>query len=71
VTDTPNDDSPRDRDRDRDVGQGYPEEAPPGTGIDARDHAEQEIDGNDAADTTKPADSDPGAATGNPRAAGG
>jgi len=68
VTDPRNDE---DKPRERDVGQGYPEEAPPGTGIDAREHPEQEIDADDAADTTKPADSDPGKATGNPRAAGG
>lgn len=57
--------------RERDVGQGYPEEAPPGTGIDAREHPEQDIGADDAPDTSKPEDSDPGEATGNPRAAGG
>jgi len=60
-----------DEPRDRDVGQGYPEEAPPGTGIDAREHPEQDIGADDAPDTSKPEDADPGKATGNPRAAGG
>jgi hypothetical protein len=68
VTDSrPDEDEPRDRD----VGQGYPEEAPPGTGIDAREHPEQDIGDDDAPDTSKPEDSDAGEATGNPRAAGG
>jgi hypothetical protein len=60
-----------DESRERDIGQGYPEEAPPGIGIDAREHPEQDIGADDAPDTSKSEDGDPGQATGNPRAAGG
>ena len=54
------------------TGQGYPEEHEPGTGIDARDHAEDEVTpDHDAARTSKDEDGDPSQATGNPHAAGG
>ena len=54
------------------TGQGYPEEQPPGAGIDARDHPEDDVaDGDDAPGTSPDRDGDPGQATGNPRAAGG
>jgi hypothetical protein len=54
-----------------DVGAGLPEDGQPGTGIDPREHAENEVPCDDAPDTSPPEDSDPGTATGNPRAAGG
>ncbi len=60
---------------DRDIGQGYPEENQPGTGAGA--HAQERSDAEavpgapDAPDTDSEQDSDPGQATGNPRAAGG
>jgi hypothetical protein len=55
-----------------DAGAGYPEDSQPGTGIDPRDHAENEIGGgDDAPDTRAQQDGDAGQATGNPRAAGG
>jgi hypothetical protein len=58
--------------RDRDVGQGYPEEGEPGTGIDAREHAEDELaPGHDAPQTSTDDDGDPSQATGNRNAAGG
>jgi hypothetical protein len=54
------------------TGQGYPEEQPPGAGIDAREHAEDDVAEDGEAPTTSPKhDGDPGQATGNPRAAGG
>ena len=55
------------------TGQGYPEENQPGTGIDAHDHAEDDVtpDAEGAPDTSKREDSDPSHATGNPHAAGG
>jgi hypothetical protein len=54
------------------TGQGYPEEQPPGAGIDARDHPEDDVvDGEDAPRTSSRRDGDPGQATGNRRAAGG
>ncbi len=53
------------------TGQGYPEEQPPGAGIDAREHPEDDLDeGADAPTTSPRRDGDPGQATGNPRAAG-
>jgi hypothetical protein len=55
-----------------DVGAGYPEDNQPGTGIDPKRHAENDIDGGDDNGESKTArDGDPGQATGNPRAAGG
>lgn len=54
------------------TGQGYPEEQPPGAGIDARDHPEDDVvDAGDAPSPSAERDGDPGQATGNPRAAGG
>ena len=54
------------------TGQGYPEENQPGTGIDAHDHAEDEVTPEpDGPDTHPAKDGDPSQATGNPRAAGG
>jgi hypothetical protein len=54
------------------TGQGYPEEQPPGAGIDARDHPEDDVtDADDAPKTSPGRDGDAGQATGNPRAAGG
>ncbi len=56
----------------REVGQGYPEDAQPGTGVDPRDHAEDDIaPEGDAPATSEKSDGDPSQATGNPRAAGG
>ena len=54
------------------TGQGYPEEGPPGSGIDARDHAEDDVpaDDDDAPRSESEPEGDPGQATGNPRAAG-
>jgi hypothetical protein len=50
-----------------DAGAGYPEDGQPGTGIDPRDHAENEV----ATTGGRPdSDGDPGQATGNPKAAG-
>jgi hypothetical protein len=55
-----------------DVGQGYPEDSQPGTGIDPEEHAEDEVTPErDAPDTSVDDDGDPGQATGNPKAAGG
>ncbi len=51
-----------------DAGAGYPEDGQPGTGMDPKEHAENEVP-----DPTQPKDGedgDPGQATGNPRAAG-
>lgn len=54
------------------TGQGYPEEKEPGMGIDAHDHAEDDVASDvDAPESTPGRDSDPSTATGNPRAAGG
>jgi hypothetical protein len=54
------------------TGQGYPEENQPGTGIDARDHAEDDVTPDDEApETSTKRDGDPSQATGNPNAAGG
>jgi hypothetical protein len=56
------------------TGQGYPEENQPGTGIDARDHAEDDVtppDSKNAPETHPAKDGDPSQATGNPNAAGG
>jgi hypothetical protein len=58
--------------RERDTGQGYPEESQPGTGIDARDHPEDDLaPSHDAPETSTDEDGDPSQATGNPKAAGG
>lgn len=57
----------RDPPQPTDAGPGYPEEGPPGTGIDPREHAEAEIPDGDDRETPE---GDPGQATGNPRAAG-
>ncbi|HWC26225.1 MAG TPA: hypothetical protein VG474_06535 [Solirubrobacteraceae bacterium] len=58
--------------RERDVGQGYPEESQPGTGIDPREHAEDDATPDHDAPQSHPGrDSDPSHATGNPRASGG
>ncbi len=54
-----------------DVGEGYPEDSQPGTGIDPKQHPENEIPEGDPPDTTTPEDGDPDQATGNPKAAGG
>lgn len=54
------------------TGQGYPEESQPGTGIDARDHPEDEVAPDaDAPETSPQRDSEPSKSTGNPNAAGG
>lgn len=55
------------------TGQGYPEENQPGTGIDAHDHAEDDVTPDDehAPETSSTNDGDPSQATGNPNAAGG
>jgi hypothetical protein len=54
------------------TGQGYPEEGQPGMGIDAREHAEDDVTPDDDAPEKSPdRDSDPSQATGNPKAAGG
>lgn len=56
------------------TGQGYPEEQPAGIGIDAHDHAEDDIPADDdhgAPQTSPDRDSEPSKATGNPHAAGG
>lgn len=64
-------DDPSTRKRDT-TGQGYPEENQPGTGIDARDHPEDDVTpDHDAARTSTREDGDPSQATGNPKAAGG
>ncbi len=64
--DTPGGDQPP-----TDSGAGYPEDSQPGTGIDPREHAESKIPAPDRPETSTGEDSDPGTATGNPRAAGG
>jgi hypothetical protein len=53
-----------------DAGEGLPEDAPSGMGIDPSEHAENEAAEADAPATTSSKDGDPGQATGNPRAAG-
>jgi hypothetical protein len=53
-----------------DAGAGYPEDSPPGTGVDPKKHPENEVTDADAPGTTTPEDGDPGQATGNPKAAG-
>ena len=54
------------------TGQGYPEENQPGTGIDAHEHAEDDVTpDHDAPHSGKSEDGDPSQATGNPNAAGG
>jgi hypothetical protein len=53
------------------TGRGYPEEGDPGTGIDAREHPENEVTPDTGAPRTiREEDGDAGQATGNPRAAG-
>ena len=54
-----------------DVGEGYPEEGQPGTGIDPKKHPENEVAEGGAPETSTADDGDPGQATGNPKAAGG
>ncbi|MGI9097300.1 MAG: hypothetical protein ACR2H2_02190 [Solirubrobacteraceae bacterium] len=54
-----------------DAGAGYPEDSQTGTGIDPKEHPENEIPEGDAPDTSTPEDGEPGQATGNPKAAGG
>ncbi len=55
------------------TGQGYPEENQPGMGIDAHDHAEDDVtpDAEKAPDNHPKRDGNPSQATGNPNAAGG
>lgn len=54
------------------TGQGYPEEQPAGMGIDAHDHAEDDVAPDaDAPKSSSERDSEPSKATGNPNAAGG
>ena len=56
----------------KDTGQGYPEQGQPGSGIDAREHAEDDVTpDHDAPETSADDDGDPSQATGNPDAAGG
>jgi hypothetical protein len=54
-----------------DVGEGLPEDGPPETGIDPKEHPENEIPDADAPGTSTSEDGDPDQATGNPKAAGG
>ena len=54
-----------------DVGAGLPEDGQPGTGIDPREHSENEVDRDEAPHTSTSRDSDAAKATGNPKAAGG
>jgi len=63
------DDAPREHD----TGMGYPEEGPPGSGMDPREHSENDVtpEHDDAPQADADHDGDPGQATGNPRAAGG
>jgi hypothetical protein len=53
-----------------DVGAGYPEDGPPGSGMDPQEHAENEAAPADARQEREQRDGDPGQAAGNPRAAG-
>ena len=53
-----------------DVGPGLPEDGQPGTGMDPREHAENEVGHAPAPRTSGSRDSDPGKATGNTHAAG-
>jgi hypothetical protein len=56
----------------QDTGQGYPEQGQPGSGIDADEHAEDDVTPDrDAPQTSSDDDGDPSQATGNPDAAGG
>jgi hypothetical protein len=65
-------DEPDDKNRRQDTGQGYPEQGQPGSGIDAREHAEDDVTPeHDAPQTSADEDGDPSQATGNPDAAGG
>ena len=52
------------------VGAGLPEDAPPGMGMDPAEHSENDIEGDDAPQTSRAQDGDPGQATGNTHAAG-
>ena len=54
-----------------DVGPGLPEDGQAGTGIDPREHSENEVDPERAPHTSTSRDGDPAKATGNPKAAGG
>jgi hypothetical protein len=49
-----------------DAGAGYPEDGQPGTGMDPKEHSENDV----AAGRPHGDDGDPGQATGNPKAAG-
>jgi hypothetical protein len=51
-----------------DAGAGYPEDGQPGTGMDPKEHVENEVPAGKAPAGRE--DGDPGQATGNPRAAG-
>jgi hypothetical protein len=53
-----------------DSGEGLPEDGQPGTGVDPREHPENEAAGTGASDAGDAKDGDAGQATGNPRAAG-
>ena len=59
--------------RPTDVGEGYPEDSQPGTGIDPKEHPENEVAEDEAPPpaTSTADDGEPGQATGNPKAAGG
>ncbi len=59
----------QDDEQTRDIGAGYPEEEPPGANPGARKHGAGE-GGQSAPGTKGDQDSSPGAATGNPGAAG-
>jgi hypothetical protein len=54
-----------------DAGEGLPEDGPPGTGVDPKEHPENETPDPDAPKISTPEDGDPDQATGNPKAAGG
>jgi hypothetical protein len=53
-----------------DAGAGYPEDGQPGTGMDPKEHAENDAPPPDTAREDEQRDGGPGQATGNPRAAG-
>ncbi len=50
-----------------DAGAGYPEDGQPGTGMDPKEHSENDVP---SGRTQERPDGDPGQATGNPKAAG-
>jgi hypothetical protein len=54
-----------------DVAPGLPEDGQPGTGMDPREHSENEVDQHGPPHTSTSQDSDASKATGNPKAAGG